>query len=50
MEKGTLGCGTARGFDVREYGAMSDVAADAPREPYPFKGKDQDAAGRIPSV
>ena len=25
------------GLTFREYGAMSDVAADAPREPYPFK-------------
>ena len=27
------------GLTFREYGAMSDVAADAPREPYPFKAK-----------
>ncbi len=28
-----------KGLTFREYGAMSDVAADAPREPYPFKAK-----------
>jgi YVTN family beta-propeller protein len=27
------------GLTFREYGAMSDMAADAPREPYPFKAK-----------
>ena len=27
------------GLSFREYGAMSDVAAYAPREPYPFKAK-----------
>jgi YVTN family beta-propeller protein len=27
------------GLTFREYGAMSDVAADAPREPYPFRAK-----------
>jgi len=28
-----------KGLTFREYGAMSDVAADAPREPFPFKAK-----------
>ena len=27
------------GLTFREYGAMSDMAADVPREPYPFKAK-----------
>ena len=27
------------GLTFREYGCMSDMAADAPREPYPFKAK-----------
>lgn len=27
------------GLTFREYGAMSDMAAEAPREPYPFKAK-----------
>jgi hypothetical protein len=27
------------GLTFREYGAMSDMAADAPREPYPFRAK-----------
>ena len=28
-----------KGLTFREYGAMSDVAADAPREPFPFKAQ-----------